>query len=193
LRFSQSWCGNSEWKQESYNIEKSGQDLESIIDFCQKNFQDKKINIIAHSLWTYIVSNLDLKLFPINKIIFTWILSDNTALILDKITKRILKSWWNIDKSWVSIYPRSNWNINRIWKSFWKKFEEINVLENLKNFKNIFLIKPLQDEIVWNDREFFSWYWNLKNIKYFELNWDHNFSNAKDRIKLISLIKNILN
>jgi len=188
LRFSQSGCWNSEWKEEEYNIKKSADDLESVLEFCNKQFSNKKINIIAHSMGNYIVSLVAPK--NIKNTIFTWIPKLDTKKMIEKLIYRIEK-WWNkINKNWITYYKRTSWNINKIWSSLWKELERFDFVSYLNNYSkitNLTIFKPLQDDVVWDiNKE------KIQKLSYIEINWDHSFSKKDDRKNLIKKIKEIL-
>ncbi len=188
LRFSQSGCWKSQWEEKELNIKKSAGDLEGILEFVQKNFSSKKINIIAHSMWNYITSLANPK--NIKNTIFTWIPKLDTKKMVEKLIWRI-KAWWNkINKNWITYYKRTSWKINELWPSLWEELEKFDFVSNIKNYSkntNLIIFKPLQDEVVWKiEKE------KIKELNYLEINWDHNFSKKEDKKILIQNIKNIL-
>ena len=80
-----------------------------------------------------------------------------------------------------------------IGKDFWKTLENLNPLEYIEELANktdLIIFKPKQDEILIN--KYFDEYKGVKNVKYVEVNGDHNFKDPIQRKNLFKLIKNFL-
>lgn len=191
IRFDQSGCGRSEGNDSEFQFQKAAGDVDSIIRFVRKNFKGKKINIIAHSLGTFIVSLLSP--YDINKIIFTSIPNSNINFVIRQLQKRILKRGGVIDEQGITIYPRSSGAIQKMGPDFWRtlrNFDPIEYLTELAGKTNLIIFKPKQDEILAD--KYFDEYKRIPNLKYEEINGDHNFKNPEDRRNLFKRISNFL-
>jgi pimeloyl-ACP methyl ester carboxylesterase len=190
LRYDLTGYGNSDGTSESFNLNKASLDLKTIINFCKNEFPDKKINLVSHSIGTYITSILSPN--NINNVIFTAPPNSNSNDTADRIKKRIEKNS-KVDEFKVSDYLRTSGQIQKIGTTFWSSLRELDFLKNLKileNKTNLSIILPLQDDIITHIET--KSYKDLEKTNFFELNGDHNFSKNNDRKILINTIKNIL-
>ncbi len=192
VRFDQSGCGKSEGSELEYSINKSAQDLKSVIEFVRAKYPSKTINILAHSMGTVITTLLNPN--GVNKIIFTGITSLELSNSADRLEQRILSRGGVVDKEGVTVYPRTSGKVQRLGKAFWAELEGVNIkdrLAELANKSNIIVFKPLSDQIVGNGAEFDE-YKDIKGLKYVEVPGDHSFSNTVDRQNLIEQIREYL-
>lgn len=191
IRFDLSGYGKSGGKDSEFQYQKAAGDVNSIIRYARRNFPDKRINILAHSQGTFIVSLLSP--YGIKKTVFTSIVNSNTKFVSRELQKRILSRNGKINKNGITVYPRSHGEIQKIGKDFWRtleNFDPVKYLEELGNKTNLIIFKPKQDEILAN--RYFDEYKRIKNIQYVEIDGDHTFKNPIQRKNLFMLIKNFL-
>ena len=192
LRYDISGYGQSEGAAHEFNFHKATGDLESILRWVSRNHPDKKINIIAHSLGTFITALHSPS--GINKIIFTAIPNANTSHIIDGLQKRISsKEGGEVNENGLTTYPRTRGGAQLIGKDFWRTlraFEPAPALEELANKCSLILFHPKQDDVL--DDLYFEAYQEIKELEYVELDGDHNFTRLEDRAALIEAISNFL-
>lgn len=191
IRFDLSGYGQSGGKDYEFQFHKAAGDVDSVIRYLRKNYPNKRINIIAHSLGTFVVSLLSP--YKIRKTVFTAIVNSNTKFVSKWLEDRILSKGGKVEKEGTTIYPRTHGATQKIGKDFWRTLENINPVEYIQELADktdLIIFKPRQDEIL--PDKFFNEYREIKNIKYMEVNGDHNFRNPKDRENLFRLIKDFL-
>ncbi len=191
IRFDLSGYGESGGKDSEFQFQKAAGDVDSVIRYARKNYPAKNINIIAHSLGTFVVSVLSP--YKIRKIIFTSIVNSNTKFVSKELKKRILSKGGQVDKEGVTIYPRTQGGIQHMGKDFWKTLENVNLLEYIEELGNktdLIIFKPKKDGVF--EDKYFDEYKGIKNIKYVEVEGDHNFKDPTQRKNLFTLIKNFL-
>jgi len=191
IRFDLSGYGKSEGNDYDFQFQKAAGDLETIINYARKNYPQKEINIIAHSLGTFITSILSPAL--IKKTIFTSVPNSNTSFIIREMQNRIIAHGGQINEKGQTIYPRSSGVVQKIGKDFWRTLRNFYPLKQIKTFgnkTNLIIFKPKQDDVLKN--KYFSEYKKIKNIRYVEINGNHNFTNPKDRLNLFKEIKKFL-
>jgi len=191
IRFDLSGYGKSEGEESEFQFQKASGDVDSVIRYARKKYPGKNINIIAHSLGTFVVSLLSP--YGIKKTVFTSIINSNTKFVSKELERRIQTKGGKVDKNGISVYPRTQGGVQYIGKDFWKTLENLNPLEYIEELANktdLIIFKPKQDEILIN--KYFDEYKGVKNVKYVEVNGDHNFKDPIQRKNLFKLIKNFL-
>lgn len=192
IRFDFSGYGQSQGNDYEFNFQKATADVDSIIRFARKEFPGKIINIIAHSLGTFVVALLSP--FNIKKTVFTSIVNSDTDFIINELQKRIINNGGSINEQGLTRYPRTKGGVQLIGKDFWltlRNFNPIEYIKDLGNKTNLIIFKPKQDEVI--EYKFFDEYKKIENIKYIELNGDHNFKNKEERLNLFNQIQDFLN
>ncbi len=191
IRFDFSAYGKSEGKEEESSIAKTASDLGVMVDYIKKNFKGDYY-LIAHSMGTYATGKLNPTGFK--KIVLTGIPNDTTKCSLERIAERIKsRQGGMLNKMGISTYPRSSGFIQRIGPNYWielEKFDPTNAMKILANKTDLYIIHPLQDEIIGNDN--LDGYKTISNAKYIEIDGDHSWSNKEERAELIKLLKRIL-
>ena len=178
IRFDLSGYGKSEGKDFEFQFQKAAGDVDSIIRFVKKQFKNKEIYILAHSLGTFVVSILSPQ--NIKKIIFTSIPNSNINFVIQNIKERINLKNGTINENDITIYPRTNGSIQKIGKDFWKtlkSFKPLEYIEDLTIKTDLMIFKPISDEIVGN--KYFKEYKLIPNLKYCEILGDHNFTKKR--------------
>jgi predicted esterase YcpF (UPF0227 family) len=191
IRFDLSGYGLSDGKEEEFQFQKAAGDVDSVIRYARKKYPSKKINIIAHSLGTFIVTLLSP--FEINKTVFTSIPNSDPKFVLLQLQKRIVKNGGKINEDGVTIYKRTSGAIQKIGKDFWRTYRNFNMIEYLQDLArktDLVIYKPLQDEVL--EYKYFDEYKNLANIQYVEVPGDHNFKKTNERNDLFLLIQKFL-
>lgn len=184
--FDFSGYGKSSGRQEDANIRKHAFDLEAVLDSVRNKYKGK-INIIAHSMGTLVVSLLAPE--GISKTVFTGLPSGDTEKSIKNLQKRILEKGGKVDENGISEYPRTSGAMQKIGPEFWKVRRELQPMEIIRNYSQktrLALFKPLQDEVV--GKGDFAEYKKIESLKYFEVNGTHNFSKPQDRQELIKKI-----
>lgn len=191
IRFDLSGYGKSEGKDSKFQFQKAAGDVDSVIRYTRENYPTKHINIVAHSLGTFVVSLLSP--FGIRKTIFTSIVNSNTKFVSSELQKRILSKGGKVVKNGITIYPRSHGAIQKIGNDFWRTLENLNIIKYIKELgdkTDLIIFKPKQDDVLVN--KYFDEYKKIKNIKYVEVDGDHQFKNPIQRQNLFTLIKKFL-
>lgn len=191
IRFDLSGYGASGGVDQEFQFQKAAGDVDSVIRFARKRYPNKEIDILAHSLGTFIVSLLSP--YNVGKIVFTSIINSNTKFVSKILERRILSRAGKIDKTGVSAYPRSKGGIQLIGKDFWRtleNFDPIEYITDLAKKTDLAIFKPKQDEVIPN--KYFSAYKKIGGIKYFEVNGDHNFKNPEERKELFRRVREFL-
>ena len=192
IRFDQSGYGASDGKQEEFQFQKAAGDLDSVIRFARKNFPKKKVNIIAHSLGTFIVSLLSP--FGIRRVVLTSIVNSNAKYVSETLQKRILSKGGKINKNGISIYPRTSGKTQFMGPDFWRtleNFDPIEYISDLARKTKIAIFKPKQDEVLEN--KYFNEYKRIKGVEYYEVDGDHSFKDPTDRENLFRKVVKFLN
>jgi len=192
VRFDQSGYGESEGIDEEFQFQKAAGDLDFIIRYVRRIYQDKDVNIIAHSLGTFITALLSPN--GISKTVFTGAINLDLQLIADKLFDRIINAGGELNKNGTTVYPRSSGAIQKVGKDFWRVLEsnELNVyLKEFAKKTDLIVFKSIQDEVV-GGGESFEDYKKIKDLKYVEITGDHNFTKPGDRKNLIQKIKDFL-
>lgn len=188
VRFDQSGYGQSEGESQAFQFQKAAGDVDSIIRYVRKHYPNKLINVLAHSLGTFIVSLLSPH--NINKIIFTSIPNSNTQFIVKQVQKRILANGGTINEQGVSRYVRSSGVVQLIGADYWRTFKTFNPIEYIQDLAKqtkLVIFKPLNDEVL--EYKYFSEYKSIKGVDYREIIGDHNFKTTQDRENLFKQIE----
>ena len=191
IRFDQSGYGKSEGNSEAFQFQKAAGDVDSVIRYTRKKFPTKSINILAHSLGTFIVALLSP--YNIKKIIFTSIPNSNTEFILQQVQNRILQNGGTIDETGISRYVRSSGAIQLVGPDYWRTlrtFNPIEYIQELSSKTKLVIYKPINDEVL--EYKYFSAYKLLKGVEYHEIPGDHNFRKPSDRLALFQQIDKFL-
>ena len=191
IRFDLSGHGKSGGKQQEFQFQKAAGDLDSVIRFIRKTYPNKGINIIAHSLGTFVVSLLSP--YGIRRIVFTSIINSNIKFVSKKLRERIISKGGKVNKNGISIYPRTRGSIQLIGKDFWRTLENFNPVEyvaDLATKTKIVIFKPKQDEVL--EYKYFGEYKKIKGVRYYEIDGDHNFRKPKERKELLRRVRKFL-
>ena len=81
----------------------------------------------------------------------------------------------------------------KIGRDFWRALRSFNpceYLEELGNKTNLVIFKPKQDDVLEN--KYFEEYKAVPNIKYVEVDGDHNFKDKRKRADLFRQIREFL-
>ncbi len=191
IRFDLSGYGASEGKDMDFQFQKAAGDVDSVIRYARRTWPDKNINIIAHSLGTFVVGLLSPH--NIKRTVFTSVPNANMRYVSETLQQRILDKGGRVDKNGITVYPRTAGATQLIGKDFWRTLENsdpIQLIEELGQKTKLVIYKPKQDEVL--EYKYFEDYKNLKNAKYIEIDGDHNFKDPKDRQILFDEIRNFL-
>lgn len=191
IRFDLSGYGDSEGEEEEFQFQKAAGDVDSVIRFARKMYPNKEINIVAHSLGTFIIGLLSP--YFIRKIIFTSVPNSNINFVSEQIEKRIISKGGTVNKKGVTIYPRTKGKVQKVGKDYWstlETFQPLEFFEELGAKTDLIIYKPLQDEVLEN--KYYEEYASLKNLQYVKVDGDHNFKKPADRKHLFNLIKEFL-
>lgn len=191
FRFDLSGYGASEGEDNAFQFQKAAGDVDSVIRYARKQYPTKLINIIAHSLGTFVVSLLSPS--GIRKVVLSSIVNSNTKYVSYWLEKRILAKGGRVDKNGISVYPRTQGAVQLIGKDFWRTLENFNPVEyigDLGRKTDLAIFKPMQDEIL--EYKYFDAYKHIKNVSYYEVRGDHNFKDPKERRELFKKIKAFL-
>lgn len=191
IRFDLSGYGSSEGEDYEFQFQKAAGDLDSVIRYARKEYPSKDVNIIAHSLGTFITSLLSP--YEIKKTVFTSIPNSNSEYIIKQLQDRIVNHGGTIDEKGITIYPRSSGVVQKMGKDFWRTFRSFDVLEYLEEFAKktkIVIFKPKQDNVL--DYKYFEEYKLIPKVNYVEIDGDHNFRKKEDRQYLFDKIKDFL-
>ena len=195
IRFDQSGYGKSEGKDYKFSFFRSTSDVKSVLIYAKKNYPKLPINIIAHSLGSFVT----LLTMPcgVSKMIFTAIVNSNTQFIADWLKNRIISKGGTVDENDITVYKRSSGAVQLIGPDFWKvlrNFKPITYLSYVANCSQVHIFKPIQDDVLPN--KYFEEYKEFanthKNVFYYEVNGDHNYTKPEDRKSIIAKIKKIL-
>lgn len=191
IRFDLSGYGESEGEEFEFQFQKAAGDVASVIRYARKNYKDKEIDLVAHSLGAFVVSILSPH--RIKKTVFTSIPNSDTEFIINELQKRIKSKGGKIDENGLSSYPRTKGGVQLIGKDFWRTlraFDPCEFIRELGEKTDLVIFKPMQDDVLANRH--FDEYKAIKNIKYIEINGNHNFTDKKDREDLFRRIKEFL-
>ncbi len=191
IRFDLSGYGKSEGEDYEFQFQKAAGDVDSVIRHAKRNYPDKEIFIVAHSLGTFVVSILSPH--NIKKIVFTSIPNANTDFVIDELKKRILSKGGSINENDLTLYPRSSGVVQSIGKDFWrtlKSFSPVEYIKELGDKTKLRVYKPKNDDVLEN--KYFDEYKVIENIEYIEVEGNHNFTNKEDRNNLFHSIKDFL-
>lgn len=191
IRFDLSGYGESEGAENEFQFQKAAGDVDLVIRYARKTYKNKEINIVAHSLGAFVVSILSP--YMIKKTVFTSIPNSNTEFIISELKKRIKAKGARINEDNLTFYPRSKGSVQAIGRDFWRTLRSFNpceYIENLGNKTELIIFKPKQDDVLRN--KYFGEYKKIKNIKYIEIDGNHNFTKNKDRRNLFKKIREFL-
>ncbi len=188
IRFDLSGYGESEGDECEFQFQKAAGDVDSVIRYARRNYPDKEIFIVAHSLGTFVVSILSPH--KIKKTVFTSIPNSNTDFIIQEIKKRIISKGGEINENNLTFYPRTSGVVQVIGKDFWKTLKNFKPVDYIKEFADkteLRIYKPKNDDVLEN--KYFDEYKDIKNIEYIEVEGNHNFTKKEDRDNLFKSIK----
>ncbi len=191
IRFDLSGYGKSEGEDYEFQFQKAAGDVDSVIRYAKRNYPNREIFIVAHSLGTFVVSILSPH--NIKKIVFTSIPNANTDFVIDTLKKRILSKGGSINENDLTLYPRSSGVVQSIGKDFWrtlKSFSPVEYIKDLGDKTKLRIYKPKNDDVLEN--KYFDEYKVIENIEYIEVEGNHNFTNKEDRNNLFYSIKDFL-
>jgi len=188
VRFDFSGYGKSGGKQEEWSYAKGARDLQSVIDWTRENYQGE-IYLLAHSMGTFVTAFLSPE--NIGKVVLTGIPNSNAKYILERFPDRFIsRPGAVLDKSGISLFPRSSGQVSRIGPNFWtvlENFDPIKAITELNKKTKLIIFKPINDEVVGN--KYMEEYKSIPNLDFVELPGDHSFKKPEERIKLIQKIK----
>ena len=191
IRFDFSGYGKSGGKDYKFTFHKAANDLQSVLVYVKNKWPKKRINIIAHSLGTFVT--LLLQPAGIHKTIFTAPVNANTKYISKWLEKRIKSKGGVVDKTGITVYLRTSGAIQLIGSDFWHILENFNVEAYLKAYvlyNDLTVFKPVPDNVL--PYKYFETYKQVLGDKYIEIPGDHNYSDTKDRKNLIKLMEKVL-
>lgn len=191
IRFDLSGYGKSEGEDSEFQFQKAAGDVDSVIRYARKNYKGKRINIIAHSLGTFVVSLLSP--YEINKTVFTAIPNHNVGFVIEQLQNRIVNKGGKIDEDGITTYPRSSGAVQKMGKDFWRtfrNFDPIYYIGELAKKTKLIIFKPINDDVLEN--KYFDEYKTISNVDYVEVDGDHNFRNDLDRQNLFKKIDKFL-
>lgn len=113
--------------------------------------------------------------------------------MIKQLRQRILKKGGRIDEEGITVYPRTSGATQIIGKDFWRTLRVFNPCEyitDLGSKTDLIIFKPKQDDVLEN--RYFEEYKNIKNVRYIEVNGDHNFKDKKDRLNLFKHVREFL-
>jgi hypothetical protein len=188
VRFDFSGFGKSEGRTEDFNYIKHADDLKAVLEYVKKTYKGT-VFILAQSMGTFVTSLLCP--MGITKTVFTGIPNSNTEYIIERVVKRFgVKLGAVVNQNGISIIPRSSGAVQKWGPSFWKVLREFKPVDAVSNFSkntNLYIIHPLQDEVV--GPEYQKDYDAIANIKIEWINGDHSFKKPEDRTVLIEKIR----
>lgn len=176
----------------AFSFQKASGDLNFIIRYLRREYPNKKLNIFAHSLGTFVTVILSPE--KINKTVFTGAINLDLKLISKKIEDRILLAGGRVDKNGITVYPRTSGAVQLVGKDYWKILDNNNLIPFFQEYAqktDLIVFKSLQDEVVGSDKSFDD-YKKISGLKYVEINGDHNFTNPQDRQNLLKEIDKFL-
>ncbi|MFA6097745.1 MAG: alpha/beta fold hydrolase [Candidatus Paceibacterota bacterium] len=191
IRFDLSGYGKSEGEEYEFQFHKAAGDVDSVIRYARKKYRGKELNIIAHSLGAFVVCILSP--YMIRRTIFTSIPNSNSKFIIRELQKRIKAKGGKINENGLSVYPRTSGVVQLIGKDFWKTLRSFDPVESIKELSEkteLAIFKPKQDEVLRD--KYFNEYKTIKNMKYVEIDGDHNFTKKEDRLNLFENISKFL-
>ncbi len=191
IRYDQSGYGKSEGGDQAFHLQKAAGDLRSILRWTKETYKEKKVNIFAHSLGTF--STLLLSPRGVEKIALTSIPNANTEYGIKNLQERIRANGGRVNEEGITIYPRTKGAVQLIGADFWKTFrnlDPVKLLRELSEFSKIAIFKPKHDDALGS--EYFDEYKDVEGVQYVEVNGDHNFTNLKDREKVIEKLREFL-
>lgn len=191
IRFDLFGYGQSGGEDHEFQFQKAAGDVDSIIRYARKNYKNKDIYIVAHSLGTFIVSLLSP--YDIKKIVFTSIPNSNTSFIIRELKDRIVSKGGEINEKNLTYYPRTSGATQIIGKDFWRTLRGFSPCEYIKELAcktDLIIFKPKQDDVLKN--RYFQEYKKIKGLKYVEIDGNHNFTDEKDRGRLFQKIRKFL-
>ena len=182
--------GTSEGKQEDVSLNTEAQDLDAVLKWVRKQFLGP-VSLIAHSLGCAVVSHLNPSV--IEKTIFIAPTHQNCEHLVKNLQQRMLLRGGKIDEQGVSVYPRLSGEIQKIGALFWSTLRSFDPIASCRKFSiktNLLLLYPKKDEII--SKEGIIGYRKIATITFKELPGNHNFSEKKEREKLITTIQYFL-
>jgi len=191
IRFDLSGYGKSEGEECEFQFHKAAGDVDSVIRYARKKYKGKELNVIAHSLGAFVVCILSP--FMIKKTVFTSIPNSNSRFIIKELQKRIIAKGGKINENGITAYTRTSGAVQLIGKDFWKtlrSFEPVESIKELSEKTDLAIFKPKQDDVLRD--KYFSEYKAIDNIKYIEIDGDHNFTKKENRLNLFEQIKKFL-
>ncbi len=191
LRFDLSGYGKSEGEDYEFSFHKATADVDSVIRYVRREYPRKEINIVAHSMGTFVT--MLLSPCEVRKVVFTSIVNSNVEFVSKWLEKRILSKGGKVDKHGISRYPRTKGGVQRIGRDFWRtleNFDPVWYLEELRRKTDLIVFKPKNDDVLPN--KYFEVYKRILGDRYVEVVGDHNFKDPQDRLALFKGIKNFL-
>ncbi len=191
LRFDLSGYGQSEGDDYEFNFHKATADVDSVIRYVRRKYLGKEINIIAHSMGTFVV--MLLSPYGVRKVVFTSIVNSNVKFISRWLERRILSKGGQVDKDGISVYPRTKGGVQKIGRDFWRtleNFEPAVYLEELKRKTDLIVFKPRNDDVL--PDKYFEVYKQILGSLYVEVEGDHNFRDPQERLALFKRIRGFL-
>ena len=189
IRFDFSGYGLSEGKQEDSCLSKMTDDLRAVVEYAKNGYQ--RVSVIAHGLGTLVVSNLLSR--EIERVAFTSPPENKAALLIKNLQERIQKNGGEVNENGVSIYPRTSGEVQRIGPKFWQDLRDFDPVRQTKKLSlhSSLAIFEAQDDEITSEQDWKDLYRGL-GIICSSLPGDHNFTDGKDRKKLIADIKTFL-
>jgi len=191
VRFDFTGYGESDGKQEDVNYEKQTRDLKAVLNWVEEESKGD-INIIAHSMGTFVVSMLSPD--NIEKTVFSAIPNADTNYLADVLQKKIRsKEGGVVDETGISIYPRYSGEVQKVGARFWEVLRAFNTAKAFSQYAKktkLIIIHPLQDNVVGD--KYLEPYKEIPEARYIEVKGDHNYSKREDREKVLHIIEEFL-
>ncbi|MBN2016262.1 alpha/beta fold hydrolase [Candidatus Dojkabacteria bacterium] len=147
--------------------------LEKVIEHLQEKFNLKEINIVAHSMGCLVVGILSFE--NVNKII---LLASPVTSPYKRMKEHFSKRpETKFNEQGTSKIKRSNGSWTFIGKKFWKDVKGIDppkLYSTLSEKAEVYFGRAKQDHVITN--ETYDAIKNIKDLKYEELDGDHNFA-----------------
>lgn len=194
IRFDFSGFGKSEGRSVDFDLEKGGQDLQSVINWTKENYLGD-IYLLSQSMATAITCLLQPS--GIKKTVFTAHVNPNPNDLVTGLQNRMKgRPGAVINERGITIYPRSSGAVQKFGPTLWQTLRQLDYQKKIALFSDmtdLLVIRPNQDEIVVVDNEKLNVFRNQTHFKYEEIDGDHSFRGAGVRENLINMIKNHFN